>query len=322
MSDDALPLRRVLITGAHGLVGRHVAALLDAEGVELVCPHRPGSVPPEGAPGRQVERDLEREPIDDLLEDVDAVVHLAAQAGGIQLQEHSQAELYYANQAITRSVLASLARAAVRRVFLASSAVVYRDLDLDLIPETAPVVSPASDRVTAYAWSKLTDELAASWYAAAGVLDPVIGRFTNVYGPGAPLDPERSMVVHSLVRKALEAGPDRRVEVWGDGTAVRSFLYVEDVARAVVVLLRRGRSGGVYNVDSSEPVTIAQLAEVVRDAVDPELVLEFDPSKPQGPRRRVLDSSALRALGFTPQVSLVDGVRATVRAAAAALGRA
>jgi GDP-L-fucose synthase len=306
---------RVVVTGGQGFIGQHVVRLLHQRGAELVVPYRPDGSPSRTLPARQVALDLlDARGLEALLEEGDLLVHLAAQSGGIQFQETFAADVYADNQRITRNVLDAAGRAGARRVFLASSAVVYRDSTSGALPETAPMVAPFQDRISAYAWSKVGDEVLASWFAGLGAFEVVVGRFTSVYGPGGSFDPAHSTVVHSLVRKAVEAAPDRPLEVWGSGRAVRSFLHVEDAARAVITVLEHGSSSEAYNVDSSEPVTIGDLAMLVRDTVDPRLELVFDSSRPEGAPHRVLDTGKLRALGFAPAVPLAIGIKATAEA--------
>jgi GDP-L-fucose synthase len=304
---------RVVMTGGQGFIGRHVARLLADTGAELVAPHRPDRGPLPGLPGKQLPLDLhDAEQLAGVLREGDLLVHLAARSGGIQFQESFEAVVFDENQRITRNVLEAARRAGVRRLFLASSAVIYSGDNTGPFAESARLVTPFHDRVSGYAWSKVTDEVLAAWFAAVDAFEVVIGRFTSVYGPGGAFDPARSTVVHSLVRKAVDAGPGGRLEVWGTGNAVRSFLHVDDAARAVVTVLRRGQSGQAYNVDASEPVTIRELARIVRDAVDPGLDLVFDAARPEGVRYRVLDNRKLRALGFAPATALETGVKATV----------
>lgn len=303
---------RVLVTGADGFIGSALVRRLLEVGTAVVAPgHGPADEPADG---------LERPAA--ALEDVEAlvvamrgcgaVVHLAARAGGIQFQATGHAEVLEDNTRATRSVLEAAARAGVARVFLASSGVVYAPEAASPIPEEGRLVRPDLDRVTGYAWSKLTDEAVAGWYA--GRLDCVVGRFTNTYGPGGSFDPARSTVVHALVARAADLGAGEALAVWGDGSAVRSFLYVEDAVEAVLAVLDRGERGRAYNLDSSEPVAIRELAHLVREAVAPGADLAFDASKPAGSPVRVLDNARLRALGFAPQVPLSEGVHRTAAA--------
>lgn len=307
--------RRVLITGGTGFIGQHVSRLLDRSGAAVTVLHSPDGEVPADPIGRLVEARLgEDDVVYSACEGMDAVVHLAARSGGIQLQETDHAGLFAENFHITRQVLDASRRAAVPRVYLASSAVVYGTTDATTpIPEGAPKVDPGTESATGYAWSKLTDEAMGRWSSSTEHA-VVAGRFANVYGPGATFDPERSTVVHALVRKAVDQAPGGTLLVWGSGHAVRSFVYVEDAARAVIAILTRGEPGRVYNVDTSEAVSIRQLAEAVRQVIDPSLHLQFDADKPSGPTFRVLDTTALRRLGFEVRTSLREGLARTVDA--------
>jgi len=305
---------RVCVTGGHGFIGRAVVTQLAAAGAaEILVPYRPGTEPVASLPGVHVEADVrDADSVGRVAAGCDLVVHLAARSGGIAFQRDGtasgQAGVLAENHAMTQSVLAAAAAGGVRRVFLASSAVVYRGEGA--LDEDAPLVTPGDGSVTGYAWSKLTDEALGSWYARAGAIEVVIGRFGNVYGPGGP----RSTVVHALVTRALSAPRGGTLVVWGDGSAVRSFVHVDDAARAVLGLLERGESGAVYNIDNSQPVTIERLAVTICDVVGRQLSVQFDHSKPTGPRHRVPDASRIRRLGFAPLVPFDQGIERTVAA--------
>jgi GDP-L-fucose synthase len=305
---------RIFVTGGHGFIGRRVVPLLVASGADVVSAYRPGQRWTE-LPGRQVEIDLrDRQGLAARMSGVDLVIHLAATSGGIQLQESIHSGILQENFAMSSNVLAAAATAGVRRVFLASSAVVYGGEPHFPIPEAAPVLSPG-DHPSGYAWSKITDEVVAGWYQQESSFETVVGRFTNVFGPGGSFDPARSTVVHALVRRALDVAPQGPLTVWGDGTAVRSFVFVEDAARAVVTILAAGVPGEAYNIGGGEPTSIADLATAIRDLVSPAMELLFDPSRPAGVHYRAVDGSKLASIGFTPAVGLIDGLRATIEAA-------
>lgn len=248
------------------------------------------------------------------IDGVDLVVHLAARSGGIQFQHGEQRHVLQDNTSMTRNVLDGAIAALTRRVFLASSGVVYSRFAGELLGEDSPVLSPAREPVTGYAWSKLTDEVLGRWVASENDIEVVAGRFTNVYGPGGSFDPDRSTVVHALVKKAADAAPDGVLEVWGDGSPVRNFVFVEDAARAVMTVLASGDPGEVYNISAGDQVSIAELAEEVRTQVSPELEIVFDRDRPQGPQRRVLDAGKLEELGFAASVALPEGIARTLAA--------
>jgi len=301
---------RYLVTGGHGFIGRRVVARLVATGHDVVCPYRnPQELVPD-LPGWAVEVNLmDPAAVRDVVAGCDGVVHLAAKAGGIRFQEGSQADLFRYNQALTGNVLAAAEAAGCRRVFLASSAVIYADHPPTPIAETARIVA-GRDAPSAYAWSKVSDEVVGGWYQRSGVFEVVVGRFTNVYGPHRP-GQGPATVVHDLITRAGGLEPGGSLEVWGDGSAVRSFVYVDDAAAGVVAVVERGEPGTAYNVDAGDTVSIRDLAGIVRDTVDPSIRLVFDPSKPAGTPFRALDGSRLRGLGWRPSVGLTEGVTRT-----------
>lgn len=302
----------VAVTGAAGFVGRNVVRALADRSERVVAVVRPEETIPEGFPAEVRAIDFQSETaLRAALADASRIIHLAARSGGIQLQESTHRDLYDENRSLTDSVIRTAVSVGVERVFIASSAVVYRTSANDTISEVDALIGPA-DGPTGYAWSKVTDEVAAAWANRTGDIQTVVGRFGNIYGPEASFDPARSTVVHGLISRIANAPDGGTVTVWGDGHAVRSFIYVEDVARAILRIVDRGESGTAYNVDTSEAIEIRDLAVLIRDLASPLVSLEFDPTKPSGPPRRVPDNARLELLGFRPTVSLVDGLTSTI----------
>jgi nucleoside-diphosphate-sugar epimerase len=299
----------IAVTGAAGFVGRNVVRTFANRGESVIAIIHPTDDIPERFPADVRALDVGDEAaLAAALHDVSRVIHLAARSGGIQLQQAAQCSLYEDNRRMTDSVLEAATTLGINRVFIASSAVVYRDTTSGTIDENDPIVGP-SDAPTGYAWSKATDEVVADWTSE---LETVAGRFGNIYGPEASFDPARSTVVHGLISRMVDAPEGATVTVWGDGSAVRSFIHVEDVAAAIALILDEGEAGVAYNVDTSEAVTIRELALLIRDLAAPSINLEFDPTRPSGPHRRVPDNTRLQSLGFTPTVALVDGLVATI----------
>lgn len=299
----------IAVTGAAGFVGRNVVRTLASRGESVVAFVRPEDEIPERFPADVRALDAgDEQALKAALHDASRVVHLAALSGGIQLQRAAHRSLYSENRRLTDSVLGAATALGMDRVLLASSTVVYRDSTSDLIDESDPIVGP-SDAPSGYAWSKATDEVVAGW---ASEVQTVVGRFGNIYGPEASFDRTRSTVVHGLISRTVDATEGGTVTVWGDGSAVRSFIHVQDVAAAIALILDEGEAGAAYNVDTAEAITIHDLAFLIRDLAAPSVNLEFDPTKPSGPHRRVPDNSRLRSLGFAPTVALIDGLAATI----------
>ena len=295
---------RVFVTGGHGFIGSAVVELLHQNGAQVLAPYHPSGLR-RHLPAKSFELDLtDLNKASEAMRGVDTVIHLAAKSGGIRMQQVEHADVFTSNQRLTAVVLQSAASADVDRLFMASSAVVYRGGSSDVLHETSPLLVP-SDRPSGYAWSKICDEVLGRWYGGSDRLDVVVGRFTSVYGPDDIGNP--ATVIDDLVARAI-AAKGKKLTVWGEGTAVRSFIHRTDAAKAVLTIIASGESNCTYNIDTTEPVTIAELATTVRDLVDPIIEIEFDHSQPTGSAFRVLDSSRLRNLGFEPSHPLRSGL--------------
>ena len=296
----------VAIVGGAGFIGTHVVAAVRDAGLspvvlnQIEAPHLDCEV-----------RVADASRLDELVGALDgcgSVIHLAARAGGIQMQH--TAGIFRTNRTLTDTVLDACAESGIDDVFLASSQVVYRS-STHALEESSPIVSSV-DAPTQYAWSKATDEVVGLWWGEQVGRRIAVGRFGNIYGPGAPYEVSQSSVIHALIRRFSEAEPESTVEVWGDGSAVRSFLHVGDAAAAVVAVLRHGEQGSVYNIDSGAPVSIMDLAKEINDRIGNDLHLVFDADKPTGVRYRVGAIDKLRELGSQPQVSLEAGLAETI----------
>ena len=137
----------------------------------------------------------------------------------------------------------------------------------------------------------------------------------NIYGPGDHFELERSHVVSALVRRFVEAKENNALSVtlWGTGTARRELLHCDDLADAVLFLMDNNIGPTPINVGTGDDVTIRELAEMVKSVVGYEGAIEFDPTKPDGMPRKVLDVSALHEAGWKHRHELVDGLGDVVR---------
>jgi GDP-L-fucose synthase len=136
---------------------------------------------------------------------------------------------------------------------------------------------------------------------------------TNLYGPNDRYDLANSHVLPALLRKAHEAKlrGDRKLVIWGSGNPMREFLHVDDLAEACVFLMERGVADGVFNVGTGTDVSIRELARTVMEVVGFRGELEFDPDKPDGTPRKLLDSTRMANLGWTARIDLRSGIKAT-----------
>jgi GDP-L-fucose synthase len=158
-------------------------------------------------------------------------------------------------------------------------------------------------------WAKRMAELQIHAYKRQYGIDSFsVVRLANIYGPGDNFDPETAMVIPSLMAR-IHRG-EQPLTVWGDGSAVRDFLYSGDAAEGIIRALHFGTEGEFINIGSGRGTTIREVVETLRSFIDFDYV--FDPDKPSGAPVRVMDIAVARArLGFAPAVALAEGLRRT-----------
>jgi GDP-L-fucose synthase len=241
------------------------------------------------------------------------VVYAAGKAGGIGLNRRAPADLILDNLLCATHVLHAAHRTgAAKLLYLASSCVYPKDAPQP-IAESSLYTGPLEPTNLAYASAKLAGlELCRALRQQHGV-DFNIAVPTNYFGPGDDFSPENSHVVGALMARMREAKACNAPEfsIWGTGRARREFLYVDDVADAAAFLMEGHSWDGLLNIGSGEALSIAELAEMLKEITGYSGRLVYDTSKPDGMPVKVLDSSRLSALGWKPEVSLAEGLRRT-----------
>ncbi len=240
----------------------------------------------------------------------DFIFIAAAIVGGIQANNTLRADFIYQNLTVEANLIHGAHLAGVPRLcFLGSSCIYPRDCPQP-IKEEYLLTGPLEPTNEPYAVAKIAGIKLCESY------DRQYGRQyfsvmpTNLYGPNDNYDLANSHVLPALIRKAHEAKQrgDGELVVWGSGTPRREFLYVDDLADACVFLMERGVTDGFYNIGAGEDITIRELAETVMSVVGLTGKLVFDPSKPDGTPRKLLDVSRLRNFGWQARVQVQDGV--------------
>jgi len=307
-------MKSALITGGAGFIGSHLAERLIAEGLEVYVLD---DLSTGSAANLDAVRDHPRfhlrlddinneQPVIELVDRADVVFHLAA-AVGVKLIVADPVQTIETNIHGTELVLEQCARKG-KAVLLASTSEVYGKGRHRVFSEDDDLVFGATTRPRwSYGCSKAIDEFLALAYHAARGLPVTILRFFNIVGPRQV--GHYGMVVPRFVQQALSGGP---ITVYGDGRQVRCFCHVDDVVDAVWALARCPDAvGGIFNVGNDEPITINQLAEKVRQAVNPDAEIVHIPYEEayaegfEDIRRRVPDLTRLRAaIGFEPKKDL------------------
>lgn len=265
-----------VITGAGGFIGRALWAKLKSGGVD---------------PQRRLIH----------VESGDNVFHLAADTGGIGYVHNDPGRILSNNLALDLDVLRLCRETPIARLFYTSSACVYPWYNERLKED---MVHPA-DPDGAIGWAKLTGE---KLFLQSG-LDVRIGRLHSIYGPGCRLDKKEKFVT-ALCRKVALAKDGDSVEVWGDGTQIRTFTYIDDCVDGILALMNSDLRTPA-NIGSEEAVMVNELAQMVIEASGKDLRIQNIPG-PVGPEFRVPDSSLLKAAtGWYPKTPLRQGILKT-----------
>jgi GDP-L-fucose synthase len=240
----------------------------------------------------------------------DYVFIAAAKVGGIQANNTFRAQFLHENLAIADNLIAGAHEAGVQRLMFLGSSCIYPKLAAQPIREDALLTGPLEPTNEPYAIAKIAGIKLCEAYNAQHGRQYVSVMPTNLYGPNDNYDLANSHVLPALIRKAHEAMKrgDSEYVVWGTGTPMREFLYVDDLADACVHLMAQGYDGPLVNLGTGEDVTIRELAETVMAVVGFEGRIVFDATKPDGTPRKLLDVSRLHALGWKHRTSLKEGI--------------
>ncbi len=299
----ALAGRRVWVAGHGGMVGQALMRRLAREDCELLTAERK-SVDLR----RQAETEdwmAERRP--------DAVFLAAARVGGILANDSQPADFIHDNLAILTNVTATAARLGVAKLLLLGSSCIYPREAPQPMTEDCLLTGQLEPTNQWYAIAKIAGLKLCQAYRRQQGCDFISALPTNLYGPGDNFDLESSHVIPALMRKIHEAkaAGANKVTLWGTGRPRREFLHVDDCADALVHLMQRYSGETHVNVGCGQDVTIRELADTIARVVGWDGAFAFDPGKPDGTPRKLLDTRLLSRLGWTPSTSLEDGLRQT-----------
>ncbi len=237
----------------------------------------------------------------------------AAKVGGIHANDAYPADFIRENLQIQSNVIDAVWRHGVRKLLFLGSSCIYPRQAPQPMTEDCLLTGPLEPTNEWYAIAKIAGLKMCQAYRRQYGFNAIAAMPTNLYGPHDNFDLQNSHVLPALIRKFHEAKErgDAWVEVWGGGNPRREFLHVDDLADACVFLMRRYEREQPINVGWGEDVSIRELAELVRAAVGFRGELRFDPRKPDGTPRKLLDVSKSRDLGWRPTVRLEAGIAAT-----------
>lgn len=243
----------------------------------------------------------------------DAAIIAAAKVGGILANNTYPAEFLFENLAIATSTIHGAWRTGVKRLLFLGSSCIYPKHAPQPMPEDCLLTSPLEPTNEAYAIAKIAGLKLAQYYRKQhGVLFHS-AMPTNLYGPGDNYHLQNSHVLPALIRKFHEAKTENRSEVaaWGTGSPRREFLHVDDLADACAFLLHLPEPPDWINVGTGTDVTIRELTETVSAVTGFSGRIAWDPTKPDGTPRKLMDVSRLTALGWRARIGLREGVEKT-----------
>jgi nucleoside-diphosphate-sugar epimerase len=305
----------VLVTGGAGFIGSHLAEQLVKMGCNVV-------VADDFSRGRlenltPITEDIDLRPADlttregaiRATDGVDSVFHLAASVGGIHYIKRENVGGLTPSVLMNQHMLEASRINDVERFTFASSACIYRQQHDDLNRFSEEQAIPANPHST-YGWAKVLGEIACQAYHEDCDLDTGMFRIFNAYGPREALDLDSSHVIPSLCRKVIEEPDGGSIELFGDGTQERGFIYVTDLVEGMIRTAERKVDGEPINLGNGEEiVTINELAETIIEISGKNLSIEHDLSKPTGTDKYAADTTRMEAeLDWKPTMTLTEGI--------------
>ena len=239
----------------------------------------------------------------------------AAKVGGIQANNRYRAEFLYDNLAIEMNVIHQAYLNKVRKLLFLGSSCIYPKQAPQPLKEEYLLSGYLEETNEPYAIAKITGIKLCEAYRSQYGCNFISAMPTNLYGPNDNFDLQNSHVLPALIRKFHEAKLNKSpfVEVWGSGKPYREFLHVDDLAEACFLLMQQYDESGFLNVGYGEDITIADLAKLISEIIGYQGEIQFNPSKPDGTLRKLMDSSKIQLLGWHPEVNLREGISRTYK---------
>jgi GDP-L-fucose synthase len=295
----------VLVTGGHGFLGTHLTAKLRETGAQVITPtHEQYDL----VDGYQVRRMYDENP-------ADMVIHLAAKVGGIGANREHPGSFFYDNLMMGVQLMHEAYLRKVTKFVALGTVCAY--------PKHTPIPFQESEL-----WNGYPEETNAPYGLAKKMMlvqsqgyreeygfDSIFLLPVNMYGPGDNFDPTTSHVIPALIKKCVDAVKDKadHIEVWGDGSATREFLYAPDAAEGILLAAEKYNKSEPVNIGSSLEISIKDLATTVAEATGFTGEIRWDSAKPNGQPRRKLDTSRAKAeFDFESHTTFAEGLQKTV----------
>jgi len=297
--------KNIWVAGHRGMVGSAVCRQLESEDCNII------------KAGRDEVNLVNQAEVNDWMNAVkpDAIVLAAAKVGGIQANNNFPVDFLYENLMIEANIIHAAHLNNVERLLFLGSSCIYPRLADQPIKENSLLSGALEPTNEWYAIAKITGIKLIQAYRKQYGYDWISAMPTNLYGPGDNYDLNSSHVLPALLRKFHEAkiSKSSEVTVWGSGKPLREFMHCDDLANALLFLLKNYSDYEHINVGSGDEVSIHELVDVIAEVVGFEAKIVWDKSKPDGTPRKLMDTSNLHNLGWKDHRSLFDGISHTYK---------
>jgi GDP-L-fucose synthase len=295
---------KILVAGAKGMVGSAVVSELEQRGADIVKLSR-----------NEVDLENEKATVEFIADSkVEVIVDAAAKVGGVLSNKQYPVDFLWRNIQIQNNLMKAAHLAGVKRlIFLGCSCIYPRD-SVQPIKEEYLLSGPLEPTSSAFSVAKIAGIEMVNSYRKQFGLNWISLIPANVFGPGDNFDILQSHVVPALIGKfdSAKRNGTKKVILWGDGSPMREFLYVSDLASAIIFCLENYNSDTPINIGTGAEISIKDLANCISEQIGFEGKIEWDSRRPMGTPRKILDSSKLTTLGWSPKVSLQEGLAKTI----------
>jgi GDP-L-fucose synthase len=296
---------KILVAGANGMVGSAIVRNLKEKGYTNIIK------------GTRYSVDFtDQEITDEYIESTrpDYVFVAAAKVGGIMANNNYKADFLTENLRIQTNIIDSSYRWDVKKLLFLGSSCIYPKFATQPITEDQMMTGPLEPTNDSYALAKIVGVKMCQAYRQQHGFNAISLMPTNLYGPNDNFDIETSHVLPAMIVKfhnALDHSEYWQVKLWGDGSAMREFLHVDDLAEACYICMQNYDEPEHINVGTGEDITIKELAETIADVVGFSGDIDWDTTKPNGTPRKVLNVNKIKELGWEPKIGLRDGIKKT-----------
>lgn len=293
---------KIYVAGHRGMVGSAIVRELERQGYHNIIKRT------------HDELDLTRQEAVETffnIEKPDYVFHPAGKVGGIIANNRYPADFIYENMMMEMNVIHAAWKTGVKKLEFLGSSCIYPKLVPQPMPESCLLTSKLEETNEAYALAKISGLKYCAYLNRQYGTDFISVMPTNLYGPNDNYHPEHSHVLPALIRRFHEAkeSDEKTVVCWGDGTPLREFLYVDDLANLCVFLMNNYSGNETVNGGTGKEITIKELTEIVAKIVGFKGEILWDTTKPNGTPRKLLDISKATGLGWTYKTEIEDGIR-------------